>query len=570
MNGIAEGLRSLGAARLIGLVVAAVMTVAALLTLTSLSGSEPMALLYGDLDLSESAQIVDHLDKQQIPYQLRGGGREVLVPADRIARARLLLARESLPSGGVVGYEIVDRNTGMVASQFEQRMNQMRALEGELTRTIRAIQGVRNARVHIVLPRREPFERQTPVAQASVLLTTGAAGIDRASVQAIVHLVATAVPGLKVDNITVADNHGTLLNRSGEGGATQSNERVQELKRAIELKVSRSIEEILERGAGVGKVRAEATVELDLDRVNETREQYDPEGQVVRSSQNSTTSSRSTEAATSSVSVQNNLPNADAGQAPGAGSQEQRQDETTNYEITKTVRSLVREQAQIRRLSVAVLVDGVDEKSATGEIAWRARSATELEQMGKLVKTAIGFDAKRGDQLEIVNLRFAPRDEAPVAEPARLLGLPFGKDDAMSLARSALPALVVLAMLLFILRPMISRLTAALPIGVGTDGLAIAGPGGDPRMFGADGGGLAIGGHAGAPSAGGGQGGAGHGTRISGGGETFDNDDDEEVSVMNIEGSMKAKSIRRLMAMVERHPEESAAIVRGWLRQERL
>lgn len=552
MNGIVDGLRALGPARLIGLAVAAVMTVAALLTLTSFSGGEPMTLLYGELDLSESAQIVEHLEKQQIPYQLRGGGREVLVPADRIARARLLLARDALPSGGVVGYEIIDRGTGMVASQFEQRMNQLRALEGELTRTIRGIRGVRNARVHIVLPRREPFERQTPQAQASVLLSTSPGGIDRESVQAITHLVATAVPGLKIDNITIADSRGSLLSHSGEAGASRSNDHAEELRRGIEMRISRSVEEILERSTGPGRVRAEATVDLDLDRINETREQFDPEGQVARSTQSTTSSNRSTEAANNSVSVQNNLPNADAGQSGGTGSQEQRQDETTNYEITKTVRNLVRDQAQIRRLSVAVLVDGIEDKTPTGEIVWKARPQEELDQMARLVKTAIGFDAKRGDQFEIVNMRFAPRDDTPPPDAAKLLGLPIAKDDVMALVRPAVPALVVLAMLLFILRPMITRLTSA-PPPTGEDGLTLAGAGGaDARMLDTI---------QSAPRTGSGR----TALATTDGGIT---DDDEDLSVENVEGVIKVTSVRRLTTLVERHPEESLSIVRAWLRQE--
>ncbi len=550
MNGVIDGLKSLGTARLLGLVVAAAMTVVALLTLTTMSGGEPMTLLYGELDLSESATIAEHLDKQQIPYQLRSGGRQIFVTADRVARARLILARESLPSGGVVGYEIIDRGNGIATTQFEQRMNQLRALEGELTRTIRAINGVRNARVHIVLPRREPFERQTPVAQASVLVTTGSAGLDRESVQAIAHLVATAVPGLKVENITIADQRGNLLSRSGNAGAGRAQEHAEELQRAMEVRLARSVEEMLERGTGPGRVRAEATVDLDLDRISETREQYDPDGQVVRSSQTGNTSSRTSEASSSSVSVQNNLPNADAGQG-GNGSQEQRQDETTNYEISKTVRSLVRDQAQIRRLSIAILVDGADEKGPNGEIVWRARTAEELEQMARLAKTAVGFDAKRGDQLEIVNMRFAVREEPTPLEPARLLGLPIARDDAMSLLRTAIPAFVVLAMLLFILRPMVKRLTTA-PVAADGTALALAGGAsfeaiaagepGEARLV-APGRAVMIPGQEGAG-------------------------DEEEYSLQNVEGAIKATSVRRLTALVERHPEESLSIVRAWLRQE--
>jgi len=559
VKGLLDGLRSLGTGRLIGLGLAAVMTVATLVMLTMVSGSEQMALLYGDLDLAESGQIVDHLDKQQIPYQLRAGGRQILVPADKVARARLALAKESLPSGGGVGNEIFDRGDALTATQFQQRINQLRALEGELSRTIRGISGVRAARVHIVMPKREPFEKEPQQAQASVLVSTGAGGLDRESVQSIVHLLAAAVPGLKVQNITIADSRGNLLTKLDDGSGARSNETAEALKRSIEARISRAAEEILERSLGPGRVRAEATVELDVDHVRETREQYDPEGQVVRSTQSTNTASKNTENA-APVTVQNNLPNADAGQS-ASGSQETRADETTNYEITKTVRNLVRDQAQLRRISVAVLVDGTEEKGTDGNPVWKARPAEELEQMTRLVKTAIGFDAKRGDQLELVSMRFVERDEPPAAEPAKLLGLPIAKDDVVGLARTAVPALVLLAMLLFILRPMVLRLTAP---SAGAAG-AIGGPGTSAdAAFGAAGS-LALAG----PASGGAAGllAARDQALLSGpGGE--DDDDLGEINLSNVEGALRATSVRRLTALVERHPEESLSIVRAWLRQE--
>jgi flagellar M-ring protein FliF len=534
MNALLEGLKALGTVRLIGLGVAAAVTVAALLTLTMVSGGTPMTLLYGGLDLTESAQIVEHLDKQHIPYQLRDGGRRILVPADQVDSARLMLARDALPSGGVVGYEIVDRSSGIFAGRFEQRINQLRALEGELVRTIRIIDGVRNARVHVVLPRREPFERRTPEARASVLLTTGPGGVDKGTVRAIVHLVATAVPGLKLDNITVADQRGTLLTRPGDSGPGGAGERAEELRRGIELRIARSVEEMLERSVGPGKVRAEASVTLDLARVKELHENYNPDGQVVRSTQTSNTTSKSTEASPGTVSVQNNLPNADAGQQSG-GSQEQRQDETTNYEISKTVRNIVRDQPQIARISLAVLVDGVEQPNPDGKPVWRPRSKEELDQMSRLVKTAIGFDAKRGDQVEVASLRFADVAEPAPPAPPRLLGFPVGRDDILAILRTALPPLVALAVLIFILRPIVRRLTAP-PLGVeGGSALAAASPGRlDEKQ------------QAALPPT----------------------EDNEEIVMQNVEGALRATSVRRLTGLVERHPDESLSIVRGWLRQE--
>ncbi|HET9019042.1 MAG TPA: flagellar basal-body MS-ring/collar protein FliF, partial [Acetobacteraceae bacterium] len=379
MNGVLEGLKALGVARLAAMGAVAVAVFGLLLVLALRGGSARMGLLYADLDLREAAQMADILDHQHIPHQLGAGGSEILVPADQVAAARLALAHDGLPSGGSIGYEIFDRSNGLLTSDFTQRINHTRALEGELARTIQAIRGVRAARVHLVLPHREPFAREEQPAQASVLLTlSGAARLDAEEVQAIVTLVAAAVPGLRPEHVALADSRGTLLARAGEhdGGAA----RLAEMQHAAELRLARAVEEMLERSLGAGHVQAEATVEMDLDQVRETQERYDPDGQVVRSTQSVSDNSRSTEAA-QTTSVQNNLPNADPAQG-SAGSQDQRQEDTTNYEIGKTVRNVVREHPQIRRISLAVLVD---------QPAGHPRPADELARITALVKSAVGY-----------------------------------------------------------------------------------------------------------------------------------------------------------------------------------
>ncbi|HYZ63145.1 MAG TPA: flagellar basal-body MS-ring/collar protein FliF, partial [Acetobacteraceae bacterium] len=321
MTAMLAGLRALGPLRLGAMAAVALVCLGLLGFLAFRGGEGPMALLYADLDLREAGQVVEQLDKAHIARQIEAGGSRILVPADQVGRARLLLAKEGLPSGGSIGYEIFDRSDGLTANSFQQGISQTRALEGELARTIRTIQGVRAARVHLVLPRREPFARERQEAQASVVLTmAGAARLDREGVQSILNLISAAVPGLRPQNIAMVDSRGNLLARAGQptgpAAAAQSGE---ELKRATELRLSRAVEEMLERSLGPGRVRAEAAVDLDFDQVRETQERFDPEGQVIRSQQNSTDSSRNTEAAPS-VSVQNNLPNADAG-AQATGSQ---------------------------------------------------------------------------------------------------------------------------------------------------------------------------------------------------------------------------------------------------------
>ena len=567
MNGLLEGLKALGPGRLAAMGAVAVGMLGLLAMLMMHGPTDRMALLYGDLDPREAGQVVELLERQHVPHQLAAGGAQIMVPADQVPRLRLALAKEGLPTGGSIGYEIFDRGDGLTANQFQQEMNQSRALEGELARTIRAIAGVRAVRVHLVLPKREPFARDRQEAQASVLLTmAGAARMDNEGVQAILNLVSSAVPGLRPQNIAIIDSRGNVLARAGiptgPGAAVQSTE---ELRRATELRVARAVEEMLERSLGPGRVRAEATVEMDFDQVHETQERFDPDGQVVRSTQSVNGSSRSTEAP-ATVSVQNNLPNADAGRE-SAGSQEQKQEETTNYEISKTVRTLVREQPQIRRLSLAVLIDGADEKAADGALTWRPRTPEELERIARLVRSAIGYDEKRGDHVEVVNMRFAVDPDSAAAEQASLFGLPFDRSDLMRLAQTALLGAVAIAALLLVLRPMVLRLTAAeAPMGALAGAVAGAGGGGAAALAG--GGALPLGGAEAA--------GALLGTRdpvtgelpfLSGSAGALA--DESMVQVANIEGQLRASSLRRISELVERHPDETLTIVRAWMQQER-
>ena len=407
MRQVLDGLRALGVARLVALGAVGVGMLV-MLCLMALRGGAPtqQSLLYGDLDLREAAQIADTLDRAHIAHQEVGGGDRIMVSSVDVARSRLLLAKDGLPSGGSIGYELFDRSDAMTSSQFQQDINETRAMEGELARSIRMLRGVRGARVHLVLPKRQPFSRDVQVASASVVLTmAGAARLDAQGVQAVLNLIAAAVPGLKPQGIAVIDSRGNLLARAGQPtGEEAVVQTAEELHRANELRLSRAVEEMLEQSLGVGHVRAEASVEMNFDRVNETTENYNPDQQVVRSTQTSTDKSNSTEAE-KSVSVQNNLPNADAGQGQ-SGSQQQKQEETTNYEIGKTVRTLVREQPQISHVSLAVMVDGTMQPSPGGRLVWTERSPEDLVRIKRLVQSAIGFDEKRGDKVEVVSMAF--------------------------------------------------------------------------------------------------------------------------------------------------------------------
>jgi len=544
MRSLLDGLRALGTARLAAMAVVALGVLGLLSIMTLRSSGDRMALLYGDLDLRDAGQVTEQLDRAKIPHQLGAQGTTVLVPADQVAEARLLLARQGLPSGGSIGYEIFDRGDGLTANQFQQNINQTRAMEGELARSIRMIRGVRGARVHLVLARREPFAREQQEAQASVLLTmTGASRLDQAGVQAIVNLVAAAVPGLKPQNIAVVDSRGDLLARAGQpGGLGGSGATADEQLHGAEIRLAHDVEAMLEPTLGAGHVRAEATIQMDFDQLRQTEEKFDPDGQVPRSTQSVTNNSKTTEKDTT-VSVQNNLPNADAGANAGNGTQESRQEETTNFEIGKTTRTLVHDQPQIKRISLAVMVDGVTAPGPDGKPVWQERSPQELTRIGALVRSAVGFDEKRGDQVEVVSMRFMAEPE-PEAPPVGVFGLPLERADVMHLAETLLFGIVAVMTLLMVLRPMVMRLTTA--------------PGAADALI-HSGGALAIAGPDGA---------------IAGAGDAYGAaallEDESMVSLANIDGQLRASSIRRVVDLIERHPEESLTIMRGWMAQEQV
>ena len=525
MAALLAGLRALGAVKLASLGLVAVATLGLLAWLTVRGADGPMALLYADLDLREAGQVVDQLERARIPRQLDATGTRIMVPADQVARARLLLAKDGLPSGGSIGYEIFDRGDGLTASSFQQQLNQARAMEGELGRSIRMIQGVRAARVHVVLGKREPFARDRQEAQASIVLTmAGAARLDREGVQAVLNLTAAAVPGLKAQNIALVDNRGTVLARAGQPTtAATIAASADDARRGTETRLARAIEDMLERSLGAGRVRAEASIELDYEQVHEVQEKYDPDGQVVRSTQNATNSSKTTETPPATT-VANNLPNADAGATP-SGTQEQKQDETTNYEISKTVRTVAREQPQLKRQSVAVMVDGTMARAADGTMAWSARPAGELASISALVRGAIGFNEARGDKLEVVSMRFAAVEE-PADNPVLGLLDRFEKSDVLRLGETTFLGLVAMMALLLVFRPMVLKLAASearLPALTGPqDGSASAAllPDGSP---------------------------------------------DRVVDLGASNAPLPMSAIGKIATLIEEHPQESVTVLRNWV-----
>ena len=529
-------LRALGPLRLAAMAAVGAGVLGLVLWFALRAGAPPMAVLYAELDPRDAGAVVASLERARIPYRLNGGGTAVSVPEEQVARLRLSLAREGLPAGGHVGWEIFDRGESLTTTPFQQDVNRARAMEGELARTIRGLAGVRAARVHLVLPRREAFSRQTADAQASVVLTMQGSGrLDREGVQAVLHLVATAVPGLRPAAISIVDSRGELLARGGQaltGPAAAAT--AEEMRRAEGLRVARAVEEMLERTLGPGRVRAEATVEMDFDRVQTTEERYDPENQVPRSVQTSQEQSRSGEPG--NVSVANQLPGAEPS-GGGSGNTESKSEETTNYEIGRTVRNVSREHPVLRRLSLAVLVDGVWEGTPP---AFRERSAEELARLAALIRGAVGADERRGDRVEVVSMRFSePEATSPAAEGLAAWGI--GPAAVVRLAESGVFAVVALLALLLVARPLAKRLTvipataaalAAAPSDAGGDAPALGGPA------------VAVLPGAALPGV------------VEGG---------ELIAAGHVQGLLRASAVARVAELMGSHPDEGLAVIRGWL-----
>jgi flagellar M-ring protein FliF len=389
-----------------------------------------------------------------------------------------------------------------------------------------------------------------------VLKTRSGDRLGKTQVGAIQHLVAAAVPGLHPGRVSIVDSEGNLLARGMEDGNGQSGgANAEEMQIGYETRLSHSVEEMLERSLGPGKVRAEVHAEMDFDRVTTNSESYDPSGQVVRSTQTTSEQSDSSDAGEQPVTVANNLPETQSNKASSAGrSKNGRNEETVNYEISKTVKSHVREGGSIKRLSVAVLVDGVYAVAPDGAKTYQPRPAEELKQLTTLVRGAIGYNADRGDTVEVVNLRFMTPDEPVAAAPDGYFGL--SKSELLRAGEPVALAIVGLLVMLLVVRPLIGRIlesAAAAPRNA-----LLAGPEGQRLLTGPPGSAIASvqsGIQSGVPAM---------AMAVPNGSP---DSVDQMIDISQVEGRVRASSIKKIGEIVEKHPEEAVAIVRSWMYQ---
>ena len=461
------GILRIPAVRQVLLLIGVAASVAAGFAVVLWSQTPDYTQLYGNLEARDAAEVAEALRSAEIPHKLNTDAGSISVPATKLHDARLQLASQGLPQGASSGMEVMNGQSSFGVSQFMESARYQHALETELARTISHLGGVREARVHLAVPRQSAFIRDQRQASASVLLRLNRGReLEPEQAAAIVHLVASSVQNLSASNVTLIDQDGRLLSSANEEWSDMRT--ISQFRHAQRLEVlyKRRIEELLTPLVGPGRVRAQVVADLDFTVTEETREMYDPAGGVVRSEQ------ISEERQTGSQMAAVGIPGALSNQPPAAGGEAVAEGEpreavntsrnsTRNYEVDRTISHIKPQSGTIERLSVAVLVDDSPAANAAAGSAAEGETAgtlseADLEQFTRLVKEAVGFDAERGDTVVVVNAAFrdAPMLDA-LEEPA------FWEQPALRDAmKPVLGVVLVLALAFGLVRPMLRGLLA--------------------------------------------------------------------------------------------------------------
>lgn len=535
---ITQTFRNLGPVRMATIAAVMLGVIGFFLYLVSRTSGDNMSLLYNQLEMSDSTEIVQKLETMGVPLELRNNGTQIFVPTNRVAQLRMMLAQEGLPNSGGIGYEIFDRDEGLGVSVVMMDIKRLRALEGELAKSIRSIKGIQAARVHLVLPKRELFSRERTEPSASVIVKLKGKGtLGNPQIQSIQYLVSSAVPRLNTNKVAVVDDKGNLLARLKDSDDPLANlSTQQEIKLAQEKRLATTIETLLEKSVGYGKVRAEINVDMDFDRITTNSEEYNPEGQVARSTTTAQEDAASTEKSLEdSVSVDAVVPD----QGPSKensqkllSSDTKRNEETVNYEISRTVKTHVRESGVVERISVAVLIDGNYTTDAQGNNTYAPRTQEELDKLSTLVKSAIGYREERGDSVEVINMQFAPVDVETAIEEESFLSSPV----AIKALELIILAVVGLLILLMVVRPLLMKMLDTQSMGQGEldfdEGQDLLGMRPNNTLA--------------KPA-------------------QADSADDEEIDLDHIQGGIKASVVKKVSETIDSNPEQAVNLLRSWM-----
>jgi flagellar M-ring protein FliF len=537
-------------------------------------GESGKKLLFSGLELEEAAEISGKLDTAGIAYTLEGGGSAIFVDASKVEDARMMLSEQGLPTRGSVGWEIFDKSDALGETQFVLNIKKLRAMEGELERSIASYDMVQSANVHLSVPERPLFQQNSDKPKAGVVLKLSGNMLPPEKVRAIRNLVASQVPGLAVEAVTVTSTDGRLLaaatddSGTGVGGGSTADER----RAAMEESYRRKVMDVIENIAGPGAAKVTVSIEADFNKVTQSSETFNPDSRVVRSETTVEDSQSDTSMAPGDeTTVANNVP---TGAAPVAPPQPQSQrtgnrtEATINYEMDKTVRTEIIEGGAIKRLSVAVAIDQVRVPGAEGAAAtWQDRSPEEIARITSLVKSAVLFSEPRGDVVTVESSAFARPDTAlDGGEPPGPFDL--DKFDLVRIGEIVALVLTALALVFFVLRPLVGGLMSRPePEDLPPEIKALKGA---KRA-------KAIAAHQASIA-------NSHtvtmvteeSTRTSqfpeGKTVSFEIPQQERldagIDVARISGQVKASSIKKISEVVSSHPDESIAIIRSWMSEE--
>jgi flagellar M-ring protein FliF len=442
---IGGGFNSLSTARRFSLLIAGAVTLAMIAMMVYLTNQAEYRILFSNLSSDDASSILGKLQEKKIPYKLSPAGDAISVSAEKVSELRLELAAAGLPHGGGVGFEIFD-NKSLGATDFEQQLNYRRALQGELVRTINSLDEIMQSRVHIALPKESLFveEKKKPTASVTIKLKTGKT-LRPSQIEGITHLVASSIEGMSANDVIVVDSRGNLLsNGQDESKLAKMTGSQIEYQRNIEKDLSMRIQSMLENIVGQGKAAAKVSADVDFKITEKLEETYDPEAQVIRSMQ------RQTEKSSGALAAK-------AAQSAAAGSPEREKvDEVINFEINKVTNKTIMPTGEIRKLSIAVLVDGIYTKNDKGAEVYQPRDKKELDTLEDLVRKSAGFNAGRGDQVVVSSMPFnnGQFDGALEGKSWQDSLAPF-----LPLIRYGFVFLLGAAVFFFVVRPLIKSLT---------------------------------------------------------------------------------------------------------------
>ncbi len=457
---IVEANKGLNASRRGAIIAVAIVCFLGILSVAYMANKPDYQILFSGLDATDAQSVTQKLSEDGVPYRLEREGNAIMVPAGQVHKLRLALATEGLPSGGTIGFEIFDNSTfGM--TEFVQKLNFKRALQGELARTISQLREIKSARVHIATPKKKIFatdKEDNPTATV-VLKMAGRTRLKKGKVKSIAHLVASSVENLSPENVTIVDTEGTLLSGGEPSDETARLSSTQmEHRKTLEKGLEKRITSMLENVVGIGKIVTRVNADIDFTRTERTEKTFDPNSQVARSEQRSESKSMGAQSPFGVPGAQSNLPGGESsGVTSGKPATSNNTQETVNYEINEVVSHIVAPVGDIKRLSIAVIVDGKYETTDEGERQFIPRSDEEIKQLSDLISAAAGVDAKRGD---VVTVKSSPFDNSRFADEIEEASTEADRQFYGEIIKYAGMGALAVIIFMFVLRPVMGWITA--------------------------------------------------------------------------------------------------------------